>query len=217
MSDSCCGCGKTIDVRAMQARQRRVLVIVLAINAATFVMMVAAAFLSRSSSLLSGGLDNLGDALTYALSLAVVGASASASAKARVSLFKGGLILMAALAVAVQIAWRLANPATPLFEGMGLAALLNLGANLVCLRLLWPYREGDVNLASAWECSRNDVAEGFAVLVAAALVWLFDAGWPDLVIATALLVMFLRSAARVFRASWNELRAAETVGQGGVG
>lgn len=215
MSDSCCGCGKTIDVRAMQARQRRVLVIVLAINAATFVMMVAAAFLSRSSSLLSGGLDNLGDALTYALSLAVVGASASA--KARVSLFKGGLILMAALAVAVQIAWRLANPATPLFEGMGLAALLNLGANLVCLRLLWPYREGDVNLASAWECSRNDVAEGFAVLAAAALVWLFDAGWPDLVIATALLVMFLRSAARVFRASWNELRAAETVGQGGVG
>lgn len=215
MSDSCCGCGKTIDVRAMQARQRRVLVIVLAINAATFAMMIVAAFLSRSSSLLSGALDNLGDALTYALSLAVVGASAGA--KARVSLFKGGLILMAALAVATQIVWRLANPTTPLFEGMGLAAFLNLGANLVCLRLLWPYREGDVNLASAWECSRNDVAEGFAVLAAAALVWLFDAGWPDLAIATALLVMFLRSAARVFRASWRELRAAAAVREDGAG
>ncbi|AWV06740.1 cation transporter [Marilutibacter maris] len=215
MSDSCCGCGKTIDVQAMQARQRRVLVIVLAINAATFAMMIVAAFLSRSSSLLSGALDNLGDALTYALSLAVVGASAGA--KARVSLFKGGLILMAALAVATQIAWRLTNPATPLFEGMGLAAFLNLGANLVCLRLLWPYREGDVNLASAWECSRNDVAEGFAVFAAAALVWLFDAGWPDLAIATALLVMFLRSAARVFRASWRELRVAAAVREGGAG
>jgi len=206
MSDACCGCGKTIDVQAMQAQQRRVLMIVLVINAATFLMMVAAAVYSRSSSLLSGGLDNLGDALTYALSLAVVGAGVRA--KAKVSLFKGGLILAAAVAVGVQIAWRVANPATPLFEGMGLAAILNLGANLVCLRLLTPYREGDVNLASAWECSRNDVFEGLAVLAAAACVWLFDAGWPDLVVAAALLVMFLRSSARVLRASWMELRAA---------
>ena len=127
------------------------------------------------------------------------------------SLFKGGVILAAAAVVALQIVWRLANPATPLFEGMGLAAVLNLGANLVCLRLLAPYREGDINLASAWECSRNDVFEGLAVLAAAICVWLFDAGWPDLVIAAALLLMFLRSAARVLRASWIELRAAPTL------
>jgi Co/Zn/Cd efflux system component len=205
MSDSCCGCGKTIDVQAMQAQQRRVLAIVLAINAATFLMMVAAAVYSHSSSLLSGGLDNLGDALTYALSLAVVGASARA--KARVSLLKGALILGAAVAVGVQIAWRLMDPVTPLFEMMGLAAAVNLAANIICLRLLTPYREGDVNLASAWECSRNDVWEGLAVLAAAASVWAFGSGWPDLFIAAALLVMFLRSATRVLRASWSELQA----------
>ena len=39
MSDACCGCGKTIDVAALQARQRRVLGAVLAINAATFLLM----------------------------------------------------------------------------------------------------------------------------------------------------------------------------------
>ena len=203
MSDCC---GKTIDVAAMQAKQRRVLTIVLGINLATFVMMVGAAWVSHSSSLLSGGLDNLGDALTYALSLAVV--AASARAKARVSLLKGALILGAAVAVAIQILWRLGNPTVPIFEGMGIAALLNLGANWVCLHLLTPYREGDVNLASAWECARNDIFEGFAVLAAALLVWLFGAGWPDLLIAVALLVMFLRSAARVFRASVRELKAA---------
>lgn len=202
MGDSCCG--KSIEVQALHARQKRVLVIVLAINAATFLMMVAAAFQARSSSLLSGGLDNFGDALTYALSLAVVGASASA--KARVAVFKGLLILSAAIAVAVQIAWRLAHPAVPLFETIGAAALLNLGANLLCLRLLTPYRHGDVNMASAWECSRNDVWEGFAVLAAAAGVWLFGRGWPDLVIAAMLLVMFLRSAIRVLRAAWRGLR-----------
>lgn len=202
----CCGCGKVVDVAALEAKQRRVLRGVLAINLATFAMMAFAAWYSHSSSLLSGSLDNLGDALTYAISLAVVGASLRA--KAKVAFFKGLLILGAAVAVGVQIAWRLANPALPLFEGMGIAAALNLAANVACLWLLTPYRTGDVNMASAWECSRNDIFEGGAVLLAAALVWLFGAGWPDLLIAAALLVMFLRSSSRVLRAAWRELRVA---------
>ncbi len=206
MSESCCG--KAIDVGALQARQRRVLTVVLVVNLLTFLMMVGAAWYSRSSSLLSGALDNLGDALTYALSLAVVGASLAA--KARVALLKGVLILAAAVAVAVQIGWRLTHPAVPLFEAMGVAALLNLGANAYCLYLLSPFRHGDINLASAWECSRNDVWEGVAVLAAAASVGLFGAAWPDLVIASALLVMFLRSAVRVLRSAWRELQAARS-------
>ena len=187
----------------MQARQRRVLVWVLAINLLTFVMMMAAAWHSGSASLLSGSLDNLGDALTYALSLAVVGAGLAA--KARVALLKAAFILCAAIAVAVGIGWKLAHPQLPLFESMGIAALLNLAANLLCLRLLWPYRQGDINLASAWACSLNDVYEGGAVILAALAVWAFGTGWPDLLIAVALLLLFLRSAWKVARAAWREL------------
>lgn len=205
MSRDCCE--KQIVVDALRKRERRVLTIVLAINAATFVLMVAAAIQGRSASLLSGGLDNLGDALTYAASLAVVGSTLQV--KARVAMFKSALILAAAVAVAIQIVWRLAHPATPIFETIGIAALINLAANLACLRLLQPYRHGDVNMASAWECSRNDVGEGFAVLAAALGVWLFGSGWPDLLIAAALLVMFLRSSLRVFRASLDGLRASD--------
>lgn len=205
MAETCCGCGGTIEVRALQAKQKRALVWVMAINLATFTMMVAAALHSGSSSLLSGALDNLGDALTYALSLMVV--AAGLRAKARVAFFKGLLILAAAVAVAAQVGWRLRNPGVPLFESMGLAALLNLACNLVCLRILWPYRQGDINLASAWECSRNDVYEGVAVVVAAAGVGLWGAGWPDLLVAAALLVLFLRSAWRVLRSAWRDLRA----------
>ena len=51
-----------------------------------------------------------------------------------------------------------------------------------------------------------DIYEGVAVILAAALVWAFGAGWPDLVIAAALLVLFLRSAVRVLRAAWRESR-----------
>ena len=201
MSDSCCG--GHIDVDALESRQRRVLNLVLVINAMTFLMMVTAAAFSGSSSLLSGALDNLGDALTYALSLSVVGATNAA--KARVALFKGFLILGAALAVATQIGWRILHVETPVFEAMGIAALLNLGANLVCLRLLYPYRNADVNMSSVWECSRNDIMEGFAVIAAALAVWAFESGWPDILIAIALLTLFLRSAARVLRGAWREL------------
>lgn len=202
----CCGCGKTLDVAAMQARHRRVLWVVLLINLATFLMMVGASWYSHSSSLLSGALDNLGDAATYLLSLLVVGAGVAA--KARVALFKGVLILAAAVAVAAQIGWRLAHPQVPLFESMGLAALLNLAANGFCLWLLTPYRNDDVNLASAWECARNDIFEGVSVVLAAGLVALFGAGWPDLLVAIALLVVFLRSALRVLRIAMTELRAS---------
>ncbi|MEA9713126.1 cation transporter [Xanthomonas campestris] len=206
MSAPCCGCGKTLDVAAMQARQRRVLWWVLAINAGSFALMLAGALHSGAASLLSGSLDNLGDALTYALSLAVVGASMAA--KARVALLKAGLILLAALAVAAEIGWKLAHPQVPLFQSMGLVAAANFLANLVCLRLLWPYRDGDINLASAWACSRNDVYEGVAVLAASGAVWALGSGWPDLLIAVGLLVVFLRSAWQVARRAWAELGTA---------
>lgn len=166
-------------------------------------MMVFAAIISGSSSLLSAALDNFGDAMTYALSLMVVGASGPA--KARVALCKGFLIFCAALAVAFQIGWRILHPETPVFETMGFAAFLNLVANLLCLWLITPYRDGDVNMSSAWECSRNDVSEGLAVIAAAFAVWMFGSGWPDLVIAISLLILFLRSAVRVLRRAWQEL------------
>ncbi len=201
VSDSCCQ--GQIDVEALEERQRRVLIVVLVVNAMTFLMMVAAASYSGSSSLLSGALDNFGDALTYALSLAVVGAASVV--KARVALVKGLLILGAALAVAVQIGWRLSNVESPVFEVMGIAALLNLGANGLCLRLLYPHRNSDVNMASVWECSRNDVIEGFAVIAATLAVWVFGSGWPDILIAIALLALFLRSASRVLKGAWREL------------
>jgi Co/Zn/Cd efflux system component len=129
MSD---GCNCEVDTQALAARQRSVLLMVLAINVVTFVMMVGASFLSGSSALLSGTLDNFGDAITYALSFAVVGAVARA--KARVAFFKGLMILGAAFAVAIQIVWRGTHPEVPIVETMGIAAVLNLAANAVCRR-----------------------------------------------------------------------------------
>jgi Co/Zn/Cd efflux system component len=202
LSDDCC---EAIDTRALHSGQKRALALVLGINVTTFLLMVVASIVSGSSTLLSGALDNFGDAATYALSFAVVGATSVA--KARVAFFKGLMILGAALAVAGQIGWRVLHPEIPIVETMSAAAILNLGANLVCLRVLMPYRSGDLNMASAWECSRNDVFEGLAVIATAVAVWVFESGWPDLIGATALLILFFGSAARVLRAAWRGLAA----------
>jgi Co/Zn/Cd efflux system component len=108
----------------------------------------------------------------------------------------------------LQIGWRVGHLDVPIVEAMGIAAVLNLGANAVCLWLLIPYKTGDINMASAWECSRNDVLEGLAVIITAGAIWAFDSAWPDVVVAAALLVLFLRSAVRVLGNAVRALRPA---------
>jgi Co/Zn/Cd efflux system component len=203
----CCD-DKACAIEALKARQSLTLKIVLAINAVMFVVVLASGLLARSTALLSDSLDNLGDALTYGLSLYAV--SRGARSKAKVALFKGGLILAAGLFVLGQVAYRAVYPGVPVFEAMGIVGLLALAANGACLALLWKHRAEDVNMSSVWECSRNDIASNLAVLVAAAGVWATGAGWPDLLIGFALACLFLWSAARVFSAAIRQLREANS-------
>lgn len=202
MSDCCSG---SCSLSPTHNRQRATLRIVLAINAVMFVVILLAALYAGSAALLSDSLDNLGDALTYGLSLWAI--AQGGTAKARVALFKGGLIFLAACAVAGQIGYKLLHPETPIFEVMGAFSLLGLAANGSCLWLLWRHREEDINMSSVWECSRNDVAANLSVFVAAAGVWWFDAAWPDLLVAAALVLLLLRSSARVVGGAWRELRS----------
>jgi Co/Zn/Cd efflux system component len=201
----CCE-NKSCAIEALRARQSRTLKIVLWINAIMFFVVLAAGLLAHSTALLSDSLDNLGDAMTYGLSLYVV--SKSAREKAMVALFKGGLILLAAILVFAQVMHRLYVPVVPIFETMGIISLLALLANGICLTLLWKHREEDVNMSSVWECSRNDIATNLAVLVAAGGVWLVHSGWPDLLVGFGLSLLLMRSAARVLQGAWREYRHA---------
>jgi Co/Zn/Cd efflux system component len=199
-------CDDNCSVDALRGRQRATLQIVLVVNAVMFLVIVVAALYGRSTALLADSLDNLGDALTYGLSLYAV--SRGTVVKARVALFKGGLIFLAALVVAAQVVYRLIVPGVPLFEIMGAFSVLGLAANSLCLYLLWRHRHEDVNMSSVWECSRNDIASNLAVFVAAGAVWLTGSGWPDILVATGLVVLLMRSALRVISSARAELRTA---------
>ncbi len=202
----CCE-DKACAIDALQERQSSTLKMVLAINAVMFVVELAASLMAGSTALLSDSLDNFGDALTYGLSLYAV--ARGARYKAKVALFKGGLILTAGFFVLGQVAYRIVNPTLPIFETMGAISLVALLANGSCLALLWKHRDEDINMTSVWECSRNDIASNVSVFVAASGVWLTRSSWPDLLIGLLLALLFLQSATRVLRGAITEFKRSQ--------
>lgn len=200
----CCDDNCAIDV--LRIRQRGALRIVLGINGIMFLVIAGAALYGKSTALLADSFDNLGDALTYGLSLYAV--SRGAALKAKVALFKGGLIFLAACAVIAQIVYKFFVPSIPVFEVMGGFSLLGLIANSLCLYILWRHRHEDVNMSSVWECSRNDIASNLSVFIAAGAVWLTDSEWPDILVALGLVWLLINSSIRVVSSAMAELRTA---------
>lgn len=198
-------CDNNCSLDRLRERQCGTLQVVLGINAVMFFVIFAAALYGKSTALLADSLDNLGDALTYSLSLYAV--SRGAAVKAKVALLKGGLIFFAAVAVAGQIVYKIFVPSLPSFDIMGVFSLLGLAANSLCLFLLWRHRHEDVNMSSVWECSRNDIASNLAVFVTAGAVWFTGSGWPDIVVALGLVWVLMRSAIRVISSAMAAIRA----------
>lgn len=206
MADDCCASkGRELEQLARQADQRRVLVIVLAINAVMFLAEFGAGLVAGSAALMADASDMLGDALVYGLSLYAI--SRGDRWKAGAAAFKGAFILLLAIGIAINIMIKIASgvpPSSTLMLAFGAAALI---ANLVCLGLLWRFRSEDVNMASTFECSRNDVISNIGVLVAAAAVAATSSPWPDILIGAAMAVIIFRSSIRVLGEAIPQLKA----------
>ena len=71
----------------------------------------------------------------------------------------------------------------------------------MALALLWRHRADDINMSSAWLCSRNDVLANVGVLLAAAGVSLSGSAWPDILVGLAIAILFGLSAVGVIRAA----------------
>ncbi|MCA8908894.1 MAG: cation transporter [Rhodospirillaceae bacterium] len=193
---ACCGHhdhGSRFD--GMSADYRRRLWAVIAINAAMFVVEMTAGQLARSQALQADALDFFGDAMTYGLSLAVIGASARVRAGA--ALAKAGSLLLMGLWVAGSTAYRVLVLGTPEAGVMGAVGVLALAANVASVLLLVRYKDGDANVRSVWLCSRNDAIGNVAVMAAALGVWGTATGWPDLIVAATMAGLFMWSASQI--------------------
>ena len=209
MSHDCChGKGGELERLALHKDIRRVLIIVLMLNAMMFIIEFGAGLLAQSAALMADSVDMLGDALVYGISLYALGRGIRWRAGA--ALIKGGFIMLLGLGVLVQIGIKILYGVPPISSIMILCGSMALVANLSCLGLLWPYRSHDVNLASTFECSRNDVIANCGVLAAAFLVGFTRSPWPDVIVAAAIAFMFFRSAIRVIADAWPQYRMTVT-------
>lgn len=163
----CCGHDARFD--GVSDDYKRRLRIVIALNAAMFVVEMTAGQLSGSQALQADALDFAGDALTYGISLAVIGASLQARTNA--ALFKGISLLLMGLWVFGSTVYRVFFVGVPTAEIMGVVGFLALLANLASVLLLVRYKDGDANVRSVWLCSRNDAIGNVAVMIAALGVW----------------------------------------------
>lgn len=207
MSDSCGSHGCTQTPGTTQSLSyRRVLWAALFINAAMFLVELAAGLHADSVSLLADAVDFFGDAANYGVSLLVLGMALQW--RARAALLKG--LTMGAFGVFVlgRAAWAAAFGAAPEPITMGAIGSLALLANVSVALMLYAWREGDANMRSVWLCSRNDAIGNLAVMAAALGVFGTGSAWPDLAVATVMAVLALSAARSVLTQARHELQPA---------
>lgn len=191
------------------ARLRRILIIVLIINAGMFGVEIFAGFAAKSVALQADALDFLGDAATYAITLFVL--TMSIRWRAAAALLKGISMGLFGLFVIAAAVWQAINGTLPGFEIMGTIGFAALAANVICALMLFGFREGDSNMRSVWLCSRNDAIGNVAVMIAAAGVFATDTGWPDVIVAGIMATLALTASWQVVRHALEELRDGDAV------
>lgn len=207
MSSGCCD-AETIDQFAAAGR-RKTLYIVLWINILMFVAELGAGIWADSKALMADSADNLGDSLVYAMSLFVV--ARSLRWRAGAAFVKGLIQLAFGLGLIVTIIASLLGEPQPVGLAMMAVAGLALIGNLICFGLLMKHRGEDVNMRSVWLCSRNDVIGNIGVIVSGALVIGFDSFWPDIIVASAVAMVFLHTAYEVLRDAGRSWRQSQPV------
>jgi Co/Zn/Cd efflux system component len=205
MSVHCCQAPHSDEHRNDPA-YKKVLWIVLAVNAAMFLVELGFGFAAGSVSLQADALDFFGDAANYAISLSVAGVALHH--RARAALLKGITMGGFGLWIFGTAMWHTVQGTVPEATTMGVVGFAALLANALTFVLLWAYRSGDSNMQSVWLCSRNDVIGNFAVLLAAAGVFGTSKGWPDLVVAVVMALLALQGAWVVTRSASRELAGA---------
>ena len=129
MSTHCCDhVAPKLDAIVNLVRYRKILWIALVVNAAMFLVEIVAGVQSGSLSLLADAVDFAGDAMNYAVSLAVL---ASALAwRARAAMLKALSMMGFGLYVLGAALWSVWNGGVPQATTMGSIALVALVANV---------------------------------------------------------------------------------------
>ena len=202
MSDSCSKLEK--DLTSPHGSKRRILWIVLVLNLVMFFVEGIAGWLAQSNALMADALDMLGDAAIYAFSLFVI--QLHPIWRTRSGILKASIMSLFAFGILGATIYRVSHQVIPLASAMGIVGTLALFINLFCAYLLLRFRDDDVNMRSAWLCSRNDVLANLGVIVAAGGVLWTGSHWPDLAVGVIIAGLILQSSLGIFKDAKLELK-----------
>lgn len=179
------------------AAEARLLKVLLAINAAMFVVEIMVGWWAQSTGLIADSLDMFADATVYGLALYAVGRTAAL--KTRAAHAAGWMQLLLAVLALVEVLRRFAfgsEPVSALMMSMGCVAL---AANAACLVLISKKRDAGAHMQASFIFSSNDVIANIGVIVAGGLVAWTDSPYPDLVIGLIVGLVVLNGARRILK------------------
>jgi cation diffusion facilitator family transporter len=169
-----CGCHHQAKTNA----QKKILQIALALNLLMFIVGLTAGVLADSTALIADAFDMLADSLAYLLGLIAVGKSGQF--KARIATMSGVLLLLLGLGLLIEASRRAWFGSDPESSAMVAVACLSLIVNIIVLRLLSSFRNGEVHLRATWIFTRADVVANLGVILSGILVWALNSNYPDL-------------------------------------
>lgn len=200
--DECC---ENIESKhTLDCKYRKILWIILVINAVMFIVELVSGLYSSSQSLLADSLDFFGDAANYGISLYVL--NKSLRQRAYASIIKGSMMGMFGIVVIVSTIYKAFVAGIPQAEVMGIVGFLALLANVFSAFLLFNYRKGDSNRQSVWICSVNDAIGNIAVLLAGAGVFITSSKYPDLLVAFIIATLAIRGSIKILNQAKSELK-----------
>lgn len=193
MSD--CGC----HVETQDGSERRTLQIALGLNAAMFVIGLAAGIFAESTGLIADAFDMLSDAAAYGIALLAVGRTQHY--KRLAAKLNGTLILILGIGVLCDVVRRAYVGSEPVSSVMLIVTAMSLAVNTIVLRMLHRFRNGEVHLRATWICTRADVVANLAVLVSAGLVIATQSRYPDLIVGGLIGLYIIKESIEILRDS----------------
>ena len=186
--------------------QRRILLVVLALNALLFVGLGVGRLAADSSALLANAVDNGSDAAVYLISFLAVGRALIW--KTRAAQASGVMLLIFSVLVLLDALRRTLTGTEPVGPTMMVLAVVAAVINLICLLLIRRQRSGDVNMKAAETFSLNDFASNGGILVAGGLVMWLNQSWPDLLVGVLVAAIAAKGGLDILRDARDARRAA---------
>lgn len=178
--------------------QRKLLWIVFAINAAFFLIEMAAGFLASSMGLVADSLDMLADAIVYGLSLYAVGRMASTKkAIAKVGGYFQMTLAILGIVEVIRRFWGFGE--VPVFQTMIIVSVFALIGNALTLYILQKSKSKEAHMQASMIFTSNDVIANIGVIIAGTIVWLTDSKLPDLIIGSIVFLLVARGALRILK------------------